>query len=111
PADRDQPRELVGTGLDGESISLADLRGQPVVVVVWGSWCPPCRAEAPDLAALHEEYADRVHFLGINIRDASEERALAFNRTFGITYPSVFSPTGSALLAFRGTLTPNTIPS
>lgn len=111
PADRGDPVEMEGPGLDGEEVSLADHRGTPVVVVVWGSWCAPCRAEAPELAELDSELGDEVQFVGINIRDASEANGLSFMRTFGITYPSVFSPTGAALLSFRGTLSPNSIPS
>ena len=44
--EREDPVELTGEGLDGETLDLADLRGKPVVVVVWGSWCAPCRTEA-----------------------------------------------------------------
>lgn len=110
PAERGDPIELTGPGLDGEEIDLADRRGEPVAVVVWGSWCAPCRAEAPELAELSAE-RDDASFLGINIRDSSEANAKSFNRTFGIEYPSFYSPTGEALLAFDGTLTPNTIPS
>ncbi|WP_203337202.1 TlpA family protein disulfide reductase [Nocardioides limicola] len=109
-ADRGTPVRLDGVDLAGEPLSVADLRGTPVVVIVWGSWCPPCRAEAPELAELAHA-RDDVAFVGINIRDPSEANGLSFNRRFGIDYPSFFSPTGEALLAFRGTLTPNSIPS
>ena len=49
--DRGDPVDLTGTDLDGKPIDLADYRGKPVVVVVWGSWCGPCRGEAPDVVA------------------------------------------------------------
>lgn len=109
--ERGQPVSLTGPGLDGAAVSLDDLRGRPAVVAVWGSWCPPCRKEAPDLAAVATDYAGRVGFLGINIRDASTEQAEAFVRSFDLPYPSVYSPDGRALLAFSGTLTPNSIPA
>jgi thiol-disulfide isomerase/thioredoxin len=81
------------------------------VAVVWGSWCAPCRAEAPDVVAAARELDDRAQFVGINIRDASAEQARSFVRTFDVPYPSYFSPDGEAMLAFSGTLTPNSIPS
>ena len=109
--DRGEPIELEGEDLDGERLSLDDLRGTPVVVVVWGSWCTPCRAEADDVAAAAEELADQASFVGINIRNPSTADPQAFVRKFGIPYPSFFSPDGQALLAFSGTLTANSIPS
>ncbi|MDP3967336.1 MAG: TlpA disulfide reductase family protein [Nocardioides sp.] len=104
--------DVTGETLDGEQVALADLRGQVVVVNVWGSWCPPCRKEAPALVAAAEELAHRdVVFLGINVRDASKEKARAFERTYEVPYDSLYDPSGSLLLAFRGTIPPHAIPS
>ena len=110
--DRKEPGEVAGETLDGEPISLDDYEGKTVVVNVWGSWCAPCRAEAPDLAAASEELADDgVEFLGINSRDLDRAAAQAFQRRFGVPYPSIYDQQGKTLLAFRGTLSPNAIPS
>ena len=109
--DRGEPVEMDGEDLEGNPVSLADLRGQVVVVNIWGSWCPPCRAEMPDLVAAAEETGDDAAYLGINIRDADEAQALAFARNKGMEFPSVYSPDGEALLAFAGTLTPRSIPA
>lgn len=111
PADRGQAIELEGEDLDGDQVALADLRGQPVVVNVWGAWCNPCRAEQPDLTEAANELGEDVAFLGINIRDASPENAQGFVRTFDVPYPSVYSPDSRALLAFEGTLGPRSIPA
>ena len=111
-ADRKQPGEVSGRTLDGERVSLADFRGKVVVVNVWGSWCGPCRAEAPMLAQASRDLAGKgVVFLGIDSRDPSKDAAKAFVRRFDIPYASLYDQQGTTLLAFRGTLTPNSVPS
>lgn len=110
--DREPPGEVAGETLEGDPISLEDFAGRTVVLNVWGSWCAPCRSEAPDLVAASEELADRdVVFLGINSRDLDKAAALAFQRRFEVPYPSIYDQQGRTLLAFRGTLSPNAIPS
>jgi thiol-disulfide isomerase/thioredoxin len=97
---RKEPIELVGTTLTDARLDLATLRGKPVVLNVWGSWCPPCRKEAPDLQAAATELADKAAFVGIATRD-EKANALAYERQFKITYPS-FLDRGDLLLALRG---------
>jgi thiol-disulfide isomerase/thioredoxin len=109
--EREQPIELSGEDLEGKPLDVADFRGTPVVVVVWGAWCPPCRAEVPDVVAAAAELGARAQFVGINLRDPSAETAQAFVRNHDIPYPSVYSPDGKAMLAFDGFLTPYSIPS
>ncbi len=109
--DRGEPVELAGEDLDGNPVDVADLRGKPVVVNVWASWCPPCRVEQPDLNDAAAELGDRVAFLGLNIRDGSADNALAYVRNYDVVYPSIYSADGSALLSFPGTLNPRSIPS
>jgi len=111
-ADRKKPGDVSGTTIDGRPVSLADHAGKVVVVNVWGSWCAPCRAEAPMLADAAKQLGKRgVVFLGINSRDPSEAAARAFVRRFAVPYPSIYDQTGRTLLAFHGTLTPNSVPS
>jgi thiol-disulfide isomerase/thioredoxin len=111
-SDRAAPGEVSGRTIEGEPLSLADYDGQVVVVNVWGSWCAPCRAEAPMLADAARDLAGQdVAFLGIDSRDPSESAARAFVRRFDLPYPSIYDQQGSTLLAFRGTLSPNAIPS
>jgi len=73
---------------------LTQLRGTPVVVNVWASWCGPCQAEAPLLHAAAERYGDRVQFLGIDIVDTIGG-ARGFIRDHDLRYPSLFDPSGA----------------
>mgnify|MGYP006270488453 FL=1 len=94
-----------GLTLDGENFELP--HGGVVVINVWASWCAPCRAEAPTLAALARKYKGAV-FLGILTRD-SEVAARAFQSRFDLPYPTLVDD--SVLLKFRDTLSANAIPS
>jgi thiol-disulfide isomerase/thioredoxin len=103
--------DISGTTLTGSRFSLRSYRGRVVVINFWGSWCAPCRAEAPTLAVLSEQYRSKgVQFAGIDIRD-SPASAEAFVRNFGISYPSLNDPADEIALAFRGTVPPAAIPS
>ncbi|GAB2464188.1 TlpA family protein disulfide reductase [Streptomyces incanus] len=105
--------DLSGKTLEGEHLDVADFQGKVVVLNMWGSWCNPCRAEAKYFAKVSEDYAGQdVQFVGINTRDSSTGSALAFEKDFGITYPSLYDPTGKLMLRFeKGTLHPQAIPS
>ena len=102
PDKRGTPLELTGKTLDGKPVDLADYRGKPVVVNVWWSGCGPCRTEMPLLQEASSELAGKAAFLGINTRDNSADNGLAFERSVGASYPSVYAPDGRALLAFPG---------
>jgi thiol-disulfide isomerase/thioredoxin len=110
-ADRGDPIEMSGSTLEGKRLSLADYRGQVVVVNVWWSACPPCRTEMPTLVRAASSKDHPAAYVGIDIRDSDVAQAQAFVRRFGVPYPSVFDPSGKALLAFAGTLSPRTVPS
>lgn len=102
-----------GETLDGATFDLADHKGKVVVVNVWGSWCAPCRAEAPNLVKVAEDTADQgVQFVGINTRDSNKGPALAFEKDYEVGYPSLYDPQGKQILRFpRGSLSPQAIPS
>ena len=76
------------TTFDGELFSLAEQRGSVVVLNFWGSWCGPCRAEAPSLEAIYDEYRDQgVVFIGITYLDEDAD-SLQFIEEYDITYPN-----------------------
>ncbi|MEV7991474.1 TlpA disulfide reductase family protein [Streptomyces sp. NPDC086077] len=111
--DRAAAPDLSGKTIDGGQLDLADYQGKVVVLNVWGSWCAPCRAEAKNLETVYRDTKDQgVQFVGINTRDTSTGPALAFEKEFGVTYPSLYDPTGRLMLRFeKGTLNPQAIPS
>jgi thiol-disulfide isomerase/thioredoxin len=112
PEQRRPAPEVSGPALgSGETLSSTAYPGKVVVLNVWGSWCGPCRKEAPDLQAASEQTKDTAQFLGINTKDRSEAAAEAFVRANKLTYPSIYDPDGRTLLAFAGDLPPSAIPS
>jgi thiol-disulfide isomerase/thioredoxin len=106
-ADRTDPIEISGPSLEGEPIDLADLRGEIVVLNIWGSWCNPCLAEAPILQEASEQVD--AAFVGMSFRETSFANALAFERRFGIDYPTI-ADTGPGVLAL-GRYAPRSPPS
>jgi thiol-disulfide isomerase/thioredoxin len=81
--------DFTGTSLTGAAIKLSSYRGKILVLNFWGSWCAPCRDEAPTLEVLDEQYSSKgVAFLGDDVGD-TPTNALAFTSTHDITYPSI----------------------
>lgn len=94
PDDRVELGEVSGTTLEGEPLSIEESAGDVIVLNLWASWCGPCRAEAPALQqASADTRNDGVQFVGINTRD-QEAAAIAFEKNFGITYPSLVDDSG-----------------
>lgn len=103
--DRNPAPVLSGKVLDGTTKSLS--ANKVTVINVWASWCSPCRAEAPVLQDFSQKYPN-VQFAGILTRD-NISSAQSFVTRFGLTYPTFTDD--SILTRFRGTLTPNAIPT
>ena len=98
----------VGDRIAGERLSLADLRGVPVVLNLWASWCTPCREEADRLQQGWRLLGPRgVLFLGLDIQDLRDD-AHAFVRRYGATYPSVREPGRETANSFGATGIPET---
>lgn len=103
---------VAGPALSGRgTVTTADYRGKVIVLNVWGSWCGPCRKEAPDLVEASKDTAATAAFVGINIRDSNPDTARAFVRAFQVPYPHIYDPDGGTLVKFAGTLPPNGIPT
>jgi cytochrome c biogenesis protein CcmG/thiol:disulfide interchange protein DsbE len=95
-------------GPAGSELSLSSLRGRPVVVNLWASWCDPCKEEAPILESLWTRYASKgVVVLGVNTQDISSD-AKDFIRRFGITFPSVRDGTDRTQKKFETAQLPET---
>jgi cytochrome c biogenesis protein CcmG/thiol:disulfide interchange protein DsbE len=86
-----QGNELLGGGTDAYEKRLTSLRGHPVVVNIWASWCVPCRQEFPILQELSARYGKKVAFLGVNSEDSSDAAA-TFLREVPVPYPSYSDP-------------------
>lgn len=111
PGSRPEAPQVLGTTLTGGKFRLSADRGAVVVMNFWGSWCTPCREEAPVLGALARQFSGSgVRFLGVDIRD-DPASAEAFMRTYRIGYPSLNDPNDLIALDFRATAPPAGIPT
>ena len=84
--------------LNGESVTLSDLHGQAVLINLWASWCPPCRAEMPDMQQAYEEYKERgFTILAINATNQDNPSlALSFAEEHNLTFPILLDMEGTA---------------
>jgi thiol-disulfide isomerase/thioredoxin len=92
---------------DGRLLTLADYRGQPVLVNFWATWCVPCRREVPDFVQLQAEWGDSVQIVGVNL----QERAVTvsqFAADFQMNYPLALDLDGEVTKAYRLTGLPET---
>jgi len=99
--------DLALKNITGEAESLADYRGQVVLVNNWATWCPPCKAEMPTLVAYHNKHAAQgFSVIAIEAGDPLDE-VLQFASTYKMNFPVWLDPDGEALKAFRNGTLPN----
>lgn len=93
----------------GKQVKLSALRGKPVLVNFWASWCPPCRQEMPDLAKKADEYKGRVQFYGVNltVQDKVED-AKAFAQSAGVAFPILLDKNGDVAKEYHVQAIPST---
>jgi thiol-disulfide isomerase/thioredoxin len=93
---------------DGTEATLAEFRGQPLVLNFWASWCPACVAEMPSFQEVHDTIGDEVLFLGLDVQD-TRGAAQAFVEQSGVTYLLGEDPDGAILGSFDGIAMPTTV--
>ncbi len=94
--------------LDGETITLSDLRGQPVVINFWATWCPPCRAEIPALDAVYRAQGGDVVILGVDVQE-SPATVAAFAAEYDMSYPVPLDPDAEVARLYRVRAFPTTV--
>jgi cytochrome c biogenesis protein CcmG, thiol:disulfide interchange protein DsbE len=96
--------------LDGERASLALLRGRPVLLNVWATWCHPCRQEIPALEQLHQTYGARgLHVVGVSIDQGDQEQGIReFLQEYGASYAIWLDPDGEITTTYSTMGVPNT---
>jgi len=104
----DRANDLIPGGRDEYQRQLEALRGHPVVVNVWGSWCGPCRLEFPSFQEQAVRFGKEVAFLGVNAKD-NQAAAKKFLEEFPVTYPSVEDPDEEVLGKLGGRGYPSTV--
>lgn len=99
-AQRKPAPALQVTAFDGRTVTLAGLRGRPVVVSFFESWCGICQAEQPDLSKVAGDFAGRVGFVGVSYRD-TVAAGRAYQRRFKVPYPLANDASGRTWARWR----------
>ncbi|WP_407938637.1 TlpA family protein disulfide reductase [Nesterenkonia haasae] len=111
PENRGESVAFESETFDGEPVSGETFQGEVTVINFWYAACAPCRKEAPDLQEIYEEFEpDGVQFYGVNTRD-TQATAEAFERNFGITYPSMEDRGGTVLMSMTDYVHPSAVPT
>lgn len=111
PASRQSPVTFQAPLFSGQTVDSRSFRGKVTVLNFWYAACGPCRLEARDLQSLSQSFpAEQMQFYGVNIRD-EVPTATAYERTFGVTYPSFYDRNGGVLLAMASFVPPQAVPT
>lgn len=93
--------------LDGSTVTLSTLKGQVVLINVWATWCPPCRAEMPTIQAAYETYGRQgFTVLAVNLRE-NPRTVAAYLQQFGLTFPALLDLDGQVSSLYRASVLPS----
>ncbi|BCJ86698.1 TlpA family protein disulfide reductase [Effusibacillus dendaii] len=95
----------------GQTVRLSDLRGKPVLINFWASWCGPCRQEMPDLVKKSETYKDQITFVGINLTSSESDAkdVQSFLQEFHVKYPILLDEEGQVSNLYQVLGIPTTV--
>ena len=108
---RQLPPDFTVYDAEGNPVKLSDMRGKPVIVNFWASWCGPCKQEMPDFQAAYETYGDQILFMMVNLtggNNETKESAQAHVSSNGFTFPVYFDLEQSAAMAYNTVSIPAT---
>lgn len=108
---RRPPDDVSFTLIDGSTVTLSDLKGNPVVLTFWATWCGPCRSEIPYKKRLYEDLHEEVSFIAVNLTrtEASREAVIEFTDREDLPYPIALDLNGSLSNTFMVRSTPTTV--
>ncbi len=93
---------IILTNLAGQTINLSQLRGKPVYINFFASWCPPCQFETPDVEKMYKKYGSKITFIGVNLAfNDTVPRLKQFLKNYGVTYPVLLDTKGSVTKTYK----------
>ena len=108
---RQMPPDFTVYDAQGNQVKLSDMRGKPVIVNFWASWCDPCKDEMPDFEEAYKTYGDQITFMMVDLTDGQRETQAtgqAHIDSEGFTFPVYFDLDKSAAVAYNTTTKPAT---
>ena len=96
---------------DGTEVKLSDMKGKPVILNFWASWCSPCKMEMPDFDEAYAQHGEDIHFMMVNLTDGSREtveKASAFIEEQGYSFPVYYDTTQEAAYIYAVSAIPTT---
>lgn len=97
------------TTLEGKKLKLSDYKGKKVILNFWATWCPPCKAEVPDMVKFYSSYKDKdIVILGVNLTQSEKDQRSVrdFVNSYGITYPVPLDMESTVAEVYRVTAIP-----